>query len=162
MMISKDQSPYLCRCEAFPTYPRTYDLVHADGLLTLEFSQNSHSRCGMLDLFVEIDRLLRPEVCFQLWYSIFLKFNWNMIVYILRYHHNICMEMMKIYICILEKNCTLLRVCSLSHSWVQLHELFSDHGVGLGHHTRHNSSHRVSKRSRSAAEMGCSSHRDRK
>nr|GMD88829.1 probable pectin methyltransferase QUA2 [Ipomoea batatas] len=48
-------------CEAFPTYPRTYDLVHADGLLTLEFSQNSHSRCGMLELFIEIDRLLRPE-----------------------------------------------------------------------------------------------------
>nr|GMC52502.1 probable pectin methyltransferase QUA2 [Ipomoea batatas] len=46
-------------CEAFPTYPRTYDLVHAYGLLTLESEQ--HSRCGMLDLFIEIDRLTRPE-----------------------------------------------------------------------------------------------------
>ncbi|XP_021284167.1 probable pectin methyltransferase QUA2 [Herrania umbratica] len=46
-------------CEAFPTYPRTYDMVHAEGLLSLETSQNR--RCTMLDLFTEIDRLLRPE-----------------------------------------------------------------------------------------------------
>ncbi|CAN1345807.1 Probable pectin methyltransferase QUA2 [Linum perenne] len=46
-------------CEAFPTYPRSYDLVHADGLLTLETSQKR--RCTLLDLFIEIDRLLRPE-----------------------------------------------------------------------------------------------------
>ncbi|KAK7321186.1 hypothetical protein VNO77_31558 [Canavalia gladiata] len=45
-------------CEAFPTYPRTYDLVHAAGLLSLESEQH---RCSMLDLFIEIDRLLRPE-----------------------------------------------------------------------------------------------------
>ncbi|XP_042492257.1 probable pectin methyltransferase QUA2 [Macadamia integrifolia] len=46
-------------CEAFPTYPRTYDMVHAEGLLSLETSQQR--RCTMLDLFIEIDRLLRPE-----------------------------------------------------------------------------------------------------
>ncbi|KAL7175945.1 hypothetical protein ACSBR2_029505 [Camellia fascicularis] len=46
-------------CEAFPTYPRTYDMVHADGLLSLQTGQ--HRRCTMLDLFSEIDRLLRPE-----------------------------------------------------------------------------------------------------
>ncbi|KAJ7965725.1 S-adenosyl-L-methionine-dependent methyltransferases superfamily protein [Quillaja saponaria] len=46
-------------CEAFPTYPRTYDLVHAGGLLSLEASQQR--RCCTLDLFTEIDRLLRPE-----------------------------------------------------------------------------------------------------
>ncbi|KAG4383463.1 hypothetical protein AAZX31_13G073300 [Glycine max] len=45
-------------CEAFPTYPRTYDLVHAAGLLSLETEQH---RCSMLDLFIEIDRILRPE-----------------------------------------------------------------------------------------------------
>ncbi|CAM8926333.1 unnamed protein product [Rhodiola kirilowii] len=45
-------------CEAFPTYPRTYDLVHADGLLSLHISQH---RCTVLDLFTEINRLLRPE-----------------------------------------------------------------------------------------------------
>ncbi|OIW04461.1 hypothetical protein TanjilG_01634 [Lupinus angustifolius] len=46
-------------CEAFPTYPRTYDLVHAAGLLSLETSQPR--RCTMLDMFIEIDRVLRPE-----------------------------------------------------------------------------------------------------
>ncbi|KAL8030276.1 hypothetical protein ABFX02_14G276000 [Erythranthe guttata] len=46
-------------CEPFPAYPRTYDLVHAAGLLSLEFGE--HPRCQMLDLFAEIDRILRPE-----------------------------------------------------------------------------------------------------
>ncbi|KAF8377326.1 hypothetical protein HHK36_030702 [Tetracentron sinense] len=50
-------------CEAFPTYPRTYDMVHAEGLLSLEFGQQH--RCTMFDLFTEIDRLLRPEVLLQ-------------------------------------------------------------------------------------------------
>ncbi|KAL0439638.1 UNVERIFIED_CONTAM: putative pectin methyltransferase QUA2 [Sesamum latifolium] len=47
-------------CEPFPTYPRTYDLVHAEGLLSLEFGVQP--RCQLIDLFAEIDRLLRPEV----------------------------------------------------------------------------------------------------
>ncbi|KAK6116145.1 hypothetical protein DH2020_008414 [Rehmannia glutinosa] len=46
-------------CEPFPTYPRTYDLVHAEGLLSLEFVEQP--RCQMLDVFAEIDRILRPE-----------------------------------------------------------------------------------------------------
>ncbi|KAJ9166573.1 hypothetical protein P3X46_021305 [Hevea brasiliensis] len=46
-------------CEAFPTYPRTYDLVHAAGLLSLETGQQR--RCTMLDIFTEVDRVLRPE-----------------------------------------------------------------------------------------------------
>ncbi|KAJ8762506.1 hypothetical protein K2173_007945 [Erythroxylum novogranatense] len=46
-------------CEAFPTYPRTYDLVHMQGLLSLETGQQR--RCSTLDIFTEIDRLLRPE-----------------------------------------------------------------------------------------------------
>ncbi|KAF8411443.1 hypothetical protein HHK36_003993 [Tetracentron sinense] len=46
-------------CEAFPTYPRTYDMVHAEGLLSLE-TGHQH-RCTLLDLFTEIDRILRPE-----------------------------------------------------------------------------------------------------
>ncbi|XP_018842459.1 probable pectin methyltransferase QUA2 isoform X2 [Juglans regia] len=46
-------------CESFPTYSRTYDLVHAAGLLSLEIGQQR--RCTTLDLFSEIDRLLRPE-----------------------------------------------------------------------------------------------------
>uniref|UniRef100_A0A1J3EDY1 Methyltransferase n=1 Tax=Noccaea caerulescens TaxID=107243 RepID=A0A1J3EDY1_NOCCA len=47
-------------CEAFPTYPRTYDLVHADNLLSLQTSQR-RSKCSLMDIFTEVDRLLRPE-----------------------------------------------------------------------------------------------------
>ncbi|XP_071694231.1 probable pectin methyltransferase QUA2 [Rutidosis leptorrhynchoides] len=46
-------------CEAFPTYPRTYDLVHAEGLLSLETAKQR--RCSMMDMFFEMDRILRPE-----------------------------------------------------------------------------------------------------
>ncbi|XP_075516786.1 putative pectin methyltransferase QUA2 [Primulina tabacum] len=46
-------------CEPFPTYPRTYDLVHAQGLISLQFTE--HPKCQALDLLTEIDRLLRPE-----------------------------------------------------------------------------------------------------
>ncbi|XP_022776758.1 probable methyltransferase PMT5 [Durio zibethinus] len=44
-------------CEPFPTYPRTYDMIHANGLLTHLISE----RCGLMDLFIEMDRILRPE-----------------------------------------------------------------------------------------------------
>ncbi|CAL8994675.1 unnamed protein product [Prunus brigantina] len=44
-------------CEPFPTYPRTYDLLHANGLL----SHLSSERCSMMDLLLEMDRILRPE-----------------------------------------------------------------------------------------------------
>ncbi|KAL1834359.1 hypothetical protein ACET3Z_004010 [Daucus carota] len=43
-------------CEAFSTYPRTYDLLHADSLFTLE----SH-RCDMKFVLLEMDRILRPN-----------------------------------------------------------------------------------------------------
>ncbi|WOG90011.1 hypothetical protein DCAR_0209252 [Daucus carota subsp. sativus] len=43
-------------CEAFSTYPRTYDLLHADGLFTSE----SH-RCDMKFVLLEMDRILRPN-----------------------------------------------------------------------------------------------------
>ncbi|AES95570.1 putative sterol 24-C-methyltransferase [Medicago truncatula] len=42
-------------CEAFSTYPRTYDLLHADGFFTAE----SH-RCEMKYVMLEMDRILRP------------------------------------------------------------------------------------------------------
>ncbi|KAI4302167.1 hypothetical protein MLD38_037950 [Melastoma candidum] len=44
-------------CEPFPTYPRTYDLLHASGLL----SYLSSEKCSMMDLLLEMDRILRPE-----------------------------------------------------------------------------------------------------
>ncbi|EFJ21402.1 hypothetical protein SELMODRAFT_151943 [Selaginella moellendorffii] len=43
-------------CEAFSTYPRTYDLLHLSGLFTAE----SH-RCEMKFVMLEMDRILRPE-----------------------------------------------------------------------------------------------------
>ncbi|XP_004509540.1 probable methyltransferase PMT21 [Cicer arietinum] len=42
-------------CEAFSTYPRTYDLLHLAGLFTAE----SH-RCEMKYMLLEMDRILRP------------------------------------------------------------------------------------------------------
>ncbi|KAK6938147.1 putative S-adenosyl-L-methionine-dependent methyltransferase, partial [Dillenia turbinata] len=59
LLVTQYGSPFSPRCEAFPTYPRTYDLVHAEGLLTLE--NDKQRRCKPVDIFVEIDRILRPE-----------------------------------------------------------------------------------------------------
>ncbi|KAE9602770.1 putative S-adenosyl-L-methionine-dependent methyltransferase [Lupinus albus] len=43
-------------CESFSTYPRSYDLLHADHL----FSMLSN-RCSFIALVAEVDRILRPE-----------------------------------------------------------------------------------------------------
>ncbi|KAK6155756.1 hypothetical protein DH2020_010004 [Rehmannia glutinosa] len=43
-------------CEAMSTYPRTYDLIHADSVFTLY-----KNRCEMDDIMLEMDRILRPE-----------------------------------------------------------------------------------------------------
>uniref|UniRef100_A0A7N0U4T1 Methyltransferase n=1 Tax=Kalanchoe fedtschenkoi TaxID=63787 RepID=A0A7N0U4T1_KALFE len=43
-------------CEAFSTYPRTYDLLHLDGLFTAE-----SQRCDMKYVLLEMDRILRPS-----------------------------------------------------------------------------------------------------
>ncbi|KAF8412317.1 hypothetical protein HHK36_000278 [Tetracentron sinense] len=43
-------------CEAMSTYPRTYDLLHADSLFSLY-----KDRCEMEDILLEMDRILRPE-----------------------------------------------------------------------------------------------------
>ncbi|KAI0499867.1 hypothetical protein KFK09_018075 [Dendrobium nobile] len=43
-------------CEAMSTYPRTYDLLHADSLFTLY-----KDRCDIEDILLEMDRILRPE-----------------------------------------------------------------------------------------------------
>lgn len=45
------------RCEAFSTYPRTYDLVHAGDI----FSDIESKSCSAVDLLIEIDRILRPK-----------------------------------------------------------------------------------------------------
>ncbi|KAG9441789.1 hypothetical protein H6P81_017643 [Aristolochia fimbriata] len=45
-------------CESFPTYPRTYDMLHASGLLSHVLGTEG---CDLSDLFLEMDRILRPE-----------------------------------------------------------------------------------------------------
>ncbi|KAK4480254.1 hypothetical protein RD792_013320 [Penstemon davidsonii] len=42
-------------CEPFDTYPRTYDLIHAAGLFTVE-----QKRCNISTIMLEMDRILRP------------------------------------------------------------------------------------------------------
>ena len=44
------------RCEAFSTYPRTYDLLHAWTV----FSDIEKKGCSAEDLLIEMDRILRP------------------------------------------------------------------------------------------------------
>lgn len=49
-------------CEPFSTYPRTYDLIHASSIDTiLRESASGKMRCNLVDVMVEIDRILRPE-----------------------------------------------------------------------------------------------------
>ncbi|KAG6515910.1 hypothetical protein ZIOFF_026356 [Zingiber officinale] len=43
-------------CESFSTYPRTYDLLHADHLFS-----KLKKRCRLLPVIVEVDRILRPK-----------------------------------------------------------------------------------------------------
>ncbi|KAM7256809.1 hypothetical protein ACFE04_012550 [Oxalis oulophora] len=44
-------------CEAFSTYPRTYDLLHAWTV----FSDVTRKGCSIEDLLLEVDRILRPS-----------------------------------------------------------------------------------------------------
>ncbi|KAI4970530.1 hypothetical protein ZWY2020_001444 [Hordeum vulgare] len=44
-------------CESFSTYPRTYDLLHA----WLLFSEMENQGCGLEDLLIEMDRIMRPH-----------------------------------------------------------------------------------------------------
>ena len=43
-------------CESFSTYPRTYDLLHADHLFS-----KLKKRCKLIPVIAEVDRVLRPE-----------------------------------------------------------------------------------------------------
>ncbi|EES08114.1 probable methyltransferase PMT26 [Sorghum bicolor] len=43
-------------CESFSTYPRSYDLLHADHLFS-----KLKPRCKVLPVIVEVDRILRPN-----------------------------------------------------------------------------------------------------
>ncbi|XP_009771172.1 putative methyltransferase PMT26 [Nicotiana tabacum] len=43
-------------CESFSTYPRSYDLLHADHLFS-----KIKTKCGLPAIVAEVDRILRPE-----------------------------------------------------------------------------------------------------
>nr|GME04561.1 probable methyltransferase PMT26 [Ipomoea batatas]GME12722.1 probable methyltransferase PMT26 [Ipomoea batatas] len=43
-------------CESFSTYPRSYDLLHADHLFS-----NIKAKCSLPALVAEVDRILRPD-----------------------------------------------------------------------------------------------------
>jgi len=43
-------------CESFSTYPRSYDLLHADHLFS-----KLKKRCKLLPVITEVDRILRPD-----------------------------------------------------------------------------------------------------
>ncbi|KAF8404038.1 hypothetical protein HHK36_008914 [Tetracentron sinense] len=43
-------------CESFSTYPRSYDLLHADHLFS-----KLKKRCKLMAVMAEVDRILRPE-----------------------------------------------------------------------------------------------------
>ncbi|KAK9941556.1 hypothetical protein M0R45_007260 [Rubus argutus] len=49
-------------CESFSTYPRTYDVVHADHLFSV-----LKKRCNLVAVIAEVDRILRPEGKLIVW-----------------------------------------------------------------------------------------------
>ncbi|KAL7592752.1 hypothetical protein Lser_V15G31651 [Lactuca serriola] len=52
-------------CEPFSSYPRTYDFIHMASIESLiKDPLTGKKRCNILDVMVEIDRLLRPEGTF--------------------------------------------------------------------------------------------------
>ncbi|XP_073127019.1 probable pectin methyltransferase QUA3 isoform X1 [Henckelia pumila] len=57
-------------CEPFSTYPRTYDLIHVTDVESLTKDPSSgKNRCNLVDLIVEMDRILRPEGTVVIWDS---------------------------------------------------------------------------------------------
>ncbi|XP_073287402.1 probable methyltransferase PMT6 isoform X1 [Primulina huaijiensis] len=46
-------------CEPFSTYPRSYDLIHANNLLS--HYKNREEGCLLEDIMLEMDRMLRPQ-----------------------------------------------------------------------------------------------------
>lgn len=60
LLLFSDLTLFTCftyRCESFSTYPRTYDLLHAWAV----FSEIDERGCGVEDLLIEMDRMLRPD-----------------------------------------------------------------------------------------------------
>ncbi|MED6207965.1 hypothetical protein PIB30_040482 [Stylosanthes scabra] len=47
---------YMDWCEAFSTYPRTYDLIHASGIFSMY-----KDKCDIGDILIEMHRIVRPK-----------------------------------------------------------------------------------------------------
>ncbi|XP_050121745.1 probable methyltransferase PMT7 [Malus sylvestris] len=47
-------------CEPFSTYPRTYDLLHANHLFS-HYKNRGRQGCVMADILLEMDRMIRPQ-----------------------------------------------------------------------------------------------------
>ncbi|KAH7521408.1 hypothetical protein FEM48_Zijuj07G0029800 [Ziziphus jujuba var. spinosa] len=47
---------YMNWCEAFSTYPRTYDLIHAYSVFSMYID-----KCDIIDILLELQRILRPH-----------------------------------------------------------------------------------------------------
>lgn len=47
------------RCEPFSTYPRSYDLLHANHLFSHNI--NHEEGCLLEDIMLEMDRIIRPQ-----------------------------------------------------------------------------------------------------
>ncbi|KAJ4972131.1 hypothetical protein NE237_005230 [Protea cynaroides] len=52
---------YELRCEPFLTYPRTYDLIIADHLLSYSHYNDKREGCLLEDIMLEMDRALCPQ-----------------------------------------------------------------------------------------------------
>lgn len=63
---------FLFRCEAFSTYPRSYDLLHASYLFSHYHDRDDN--CLLEDIMLEMDRMLRPQVVSTCLLSYFLHF----------------------------------------------------------------------------------------
>lgn len=50
------------RCQPFSTYPRTYDLLHANRLFSSYRNREEAEGCLLEDIMLEMDRIIRPQV----------------------------------------------------------------------------------------------------
>ncbi|KAK4796820.1 hypothetical protein SAY86_029146 [Trapa natans] len=61
-LCDTSQDPSTAWCEPFSTYPRTYDFIHVYGIDSLIKDRGLRkNRCTLVDMMVELDRILRPE-----------------------------------------------------------------------------------------------------
>lgn len=63
------------RCEPFSTYPRTYDLLHANHLFS--HYKNRGEGCLLEDILLEMDRIIRPQVITSIGAISYACFYWS-------------------------------------------------------------------------------------